>query len=563
MKDTKVLGWIYHNSKVQFLPLAGLIIASALFAGCSVLLAFATRGVIDSAAGRDLRAMMTYGLGYLGVILLQLTLRTVCRGMEVSVQGRLEQSYRTSLFGQLMYKDYMALTGHHSGELMNRLTGDLALVAEGVATFLPNLAEMLTRFIAAITVLYILDRKFALIFVAGGLFVFVFASVFRKRVKHLHRDMQEKEGVVRSLVQEALEAILAVKTFGAEKAMQGKAERLGLAHYQARLKKNILSIFASAGFSFVFSLGSLYALLWGAYGLFKGSLSFGMVPAILQLVGQVQTPVSGLSGMMPKLYSVFASAERLMDLENIPDEQTINASDISAAALYDSMDSIMLEDVSFSYGRETVLSHMNITINKGDFVVVSGMSGIGKSTFMKLLLGVLYPDSGSAYLNLGGGKRLAFDRQTRKLFAYVPQGNLLLSGTIRDNIAFINNAASDAEIMAAAELSCAAGFIETLPVGLDTVIGENGIGLSEGQAQRIAIARAVLSGAPVMLLDEATSALDEATEKQLLENFKTMTDKTLIIISHKKAACLVCGKEIHIEQGAATINEGRNGVADD
>jgi ATP-binding cassette subfamily B protein len=288
------------------------------------------------------------------------------------------------------------------------------------------------------------------------------------------------------------------------------------------------------------------------------TLSFGTLTAILQLVGQVQAPFSGLSGLLPKMYSVIASAERLIELENLPDEREINHQTISVPATYTNMYSITLKDVSFGYDREPVFDHVHLKIKKGDFVVVSGLSGIGKSTLFLLLLGVFAPSQGAICIILKNGEQIPLDRHTRKLFAYIPQGHLLLSGTIRENIAFVNPGAAEEEIMVAAQISCAAEFIAKLPLGLDTVIGEKGQGLSEGQMQRLAIARAVLSGAPILLLDEATSALDEATEEKLLKNLKQMTDKTCIIISHKKAAFSVCNREIQIENNAIITTERGN-----
>jgi len=270
-------------------------------------------------------------------------------------------------------------------------------------------------------------------------------------------------------------------------------------------------------------------------------------------VGQVQTPFSELSGLLPQVYASLASAERIMEIENLPDEKQINRQ--LGAEIYKDLHSIEFEQVSFGYDREMVLCQVNLSIGKGDFVGIHGLSGIGKSTLLYLLLGIFVPTTGSISLKLNNGERIPIDQETRKLFAYVPQGNLLLSGSIRDNIALVNANASDDEIMRAAQVSCIAGYINRLPQGLDTIIGEKGHGLSEGQAQRIAIARAILSDRPILLLDEASSALDTGTEKQLLNNINRLTNKTCLIISHKKAALDVCNKEIIITDTIVRIYE--------
>ena len=236
-----------------------------------------------------------------------------------------------------------------------------------------------------------------------------------------------------------------------------------------------------------------------------------------------------------------------MDIENLENEEIINKSDIDVLKLYSQTEKIVFDNITFSYGREDVLKNTSLELNKGDFVLLAGISGIGKSTLTKLLLNVITPDNGEIYLSLANGGKVYIDKNVRSMFSYVPQGNFLLSGTIRDNIAFTANSPDDEKIIKAAKIACAYDFIEKLPQKLDTVVGENGKGLSEGQIQRIAIARAVYCDSPIIIFDEATSALDAETEVQLLKNLKTLKNKTCILISHKMAAKEICNKEIVID----------------
>lgn len=555
MKDKKTIAWIYQNSKTQLSSLLALILANALFGGCGVLFALAAKGVIDSAVAAEKDTLILRGLGLFALIALQLVLRILCRSLEARIQGRLEMSCKSKLLGKILQKDYAAASGYHSGELMTRLTADISVVSEGVTSIVPELAGLLTKLAGAFAVLCVFDFTFALVFAAGGLTLFLTTKYFRKKLKHLHKSVQEKDGLLRSLMQELLGSLIVIKIFGAENAMEAKAAERGQEHYRAKLKKNTVGILANAGFSFIFSIGYLYALVWGAFGLMAQTISFGTLTAILQLVGQVQTPFAALSGLLPKAYGVIASAERLIELENLPDEAERNKEELPVAAVYKELHSVRMKDVTFRYDRDLVLSHADLTIEKNDFAVICGRSGIGKSTLIMLLLGIFAPTGGAIGIKLNSGETLPVDKRTRKLFAYVPQNNLLLSGSIRENIAFINTTASDEAIMTAAEISCAAEFIRNLPGGLDTVIGEKGLGLSQGQAQRLAIARAVLCGSPILLLDEATSALDETTEKKLLDNIRRMTDRTCVIVSHKKAAFDLCNKEISIEKGRIKTSE--------
>ena len=247
---------------------------------------------------------------------------------------------------------------------------------------------------------------------------------------------------------------------------------------------------------------------------------------------------------MPKYYSMLASAERIMEIEQIENEPNFN--EIDREKVYGQLKGIAIENAVFTYDRDKVLNGGSVYINKGEFVAISGPSGVGKSTLIKLLLGVYQLDNGKVYFDLNDCK-LDIDNSTRVMFSYVPQGNMLFSGSLKDNITFINSNASQSQIDFALFVSQVSEFIGDLPQGLDTLVGENGVGLSEGQIQRIAIARAILTNAPIILLDEATSALDEQTEKAVLNNLKALKDTTVIIVSHKKAATSICDRNIQIK----------------
>ena len=336
-----------------------------------------------------------------------------------------------------------------------------------------------------------------------------------------------------------------MKTFVVEDKISKQTDELQEENYAARMKRRLFGIAANAGLSTTFNIGYVFALAFGAYRLLNG-LDYGTVTAMLQLVNQIQGPFASLSGIMPKYYAVIASAERLMEIEKLPDEEEDNNADIDVNEIYDELSAMNFDNISFRYDRDIILNDTSLKICKGDFVAITGISGIGKSTLLKLLLGVFKVQSGSITLQLENGAKLPVDKHTRRMFAYVPQGNMLLSGTILDNLKFINDNVTDEEIQQAIEISCAKQFIDELPDGLMTVIGEHGMGLSEGQVQRLAIARSLLSKSPVLLLDEATSALDEATEKQFLTNLKELTNVTCIIVSHKKASLEICNKIVRI-----------------
>lgn len=544
-ENTKALRWLFRTSKKQLVPMVLLILGNTLLASTAALFALACRGVIDGAVAQDRQELIVYAAALLGIILAQFVLRLACRSLEERIKAKLEMLYKSGLFETLLQKGYSEVTQFHSGELLNRLTNDVVVVSEGVATLLPNLFSLLTRISCALGVLILFDRMFALVFVIGGALLFAVSRVFRGRMKRMHKQVQQKDGEVRSFLQEVLGSLAIVKVFDIQNRMLAKSEQIQQEHYRARMKRRTVGILANAGFGLIFQTGYLYALLWGAFRLFEGSMSFGSLTAVLQLVGQVQQPFANLSGFLPKYYSMIASAERIIEMEQLPDEAGASTRR-DAAALYAGLRGICFENLTFRYDRETLFESADLQIDKYDFVAIEGISGIGKSTLLKLLLG-LYPGyAGRIYLETDGEGEILADRSTRRLFGYVPQGNYLFSGTIRENITLIRPDATQEQIDEAIRISCAETFVRQLPQGLDTVIGEKGAGLSEGQVQRLAIARMLLSGASVLLLDEATSALDEQTEEQLLRNLRELRAYTLVIVSHKKAALSICNKRVRI-----------------
>lgn len=535
--------------------LPALILLSFMMAAVSVLsvsMAIFMAQAIDAAVEGDKRAMFIR-LGIMaGVTVAGLTIRFFAKLLQTRMSFRMSMTLRRSLMERILDRDYACVTRYHSGDLMNRMTNDVSIVSEAASSLLPKLFEFAAKLITAFVVLARYDWIFAALSLGAAIVVAVFSLVIRPHIKRLHRRMQETEGAARSFMQETAENQLAVRVFGASGSMLSRLDGLQERSFAAAMKRRLVSVLAGEGMSFVFTLGVIMALSWGTMsiaGVFGPDrvITYGALAAVLQLVSQVQAPFSQLTGLVPQFFTMTASCERLMEIEYLPAERGSEGEAVPSDFV-----SASFEGVSFSYekdGAETpVLRDAELTLKRGDLVAVTGISGIGKSTLMKLLLGVYAPCGGEVRI-CGSDISASAGAGTRRLFAYVPQGNLLLSGTIRENIAFFSKEADDEQIMRAARTACAEEFIESLPAGLDSVIGEHGMGLSEGQAQRIAVARALLTGAPVLLLDEATSALDADTERRLLENLRSGGFETVVIITHKPAALSVCNKELRIEEG--------------
>ena len=568
MKDRQSLKWIIKNGKRQIPKIIILSVSNMALALVSTLLALVSKYAIDAAqkaanAGsssdflyyRNLIA--AYGIVILVIIAGRLILRVYAQSLTIKVQAGMEMEMRSSLFGEILSKKFEKINSYHSGELMNRMTSDIKIVTDGITTIVPNLLYFVTQFTGAFVVLIIFDWKFTMLFIAAGIIISAVTLFFRKKLKSLHKRVQETDGKVRSFFQEAIESILVVKTFGVERKFEEKGDGLQQINYDAKMKRRHISILANAGFSFVFNAGYLFALVWCALKVCTNAMTYGTLTAVLQLIAQIQTPFVNITKVLPQYYAILASAERIMEIEAIePEEKSSDM--LKPQEFYNEFEKASFENIQFNYGREYILEEGNAMFEKGDFVAIRGISGIGKSTLMKMLLGVFKPQEGKIKLYLKNGSFMEAGPDTRCLFSYVPQGNYLFSGTLRDNILLINPEASQTDIEQALRISDIYEFVKTLPQGLDTIIGEKGLGISEGQAQRLAIARAVLSKAPILLLDEATSALDAATEKNVLNNIRKLNKKTCIIITHKNAALEVCNREFIIEDKKLTGIEKKN-----
>ena len=539
---------LWQWSKTRHLSIFGICILSMIGTCGSLVIAAATRGLIDSAVGRDGRQFLVNALLISGAVLTIRLCGLISGLLSAKTGAELLRDLRTMVLRRLLHKQYAELDGFHSGELVNRMFSDVGIVRNGIMEAVPAIVSMAVGFAGAAVLLIRMDWRFILLMLAGGLLGLILIAAFHKPMTSRHKAAQESEGRLHAALQELLENLRLVKASGTEKRMEGRTEDRQQAFLAAQLRKGRFSVSMNNSISLVFQLSWLFCMLWGCYGIYCGRLTYGMLAAILQLLGQIQGPFSKAAGVADQLYGTISSAERLKELLDLPEEEPVPADDSVPDREFRE---IRLCGVDFSYRRraEPVLKQVNLTIRAGEFAAVTGASGSGKSTLFQLLLGIYQPVGGELKFCFADGKEMAVSRSTRGLFAYVPQGNTLFSGTLRENLTMFTDSASDEEILQAARLACLDRFLAELSDGLDTVIGERGIGLSEGQAQRVAVARALLSRAPILLLDECTSALDEKTETELLRNIASLRGKTCLIVTHRRAALEICNSRIHIGAG--------------
>lgn len=500
-----------------------------------------------------------------GVAFLRILLRVGIRRMEEFTCSILENSLKKRLFSRLLGRSYTDVTAVHTAQWMNRLTSDTVVVANGLAQIIPNLGGMAVKMTGAFCAIIIMQPIFGLMVIPGGIALILVSYFTRPLMKRLHTQIQEADGNVRVLLQERLDNLLIVDAYSQqEKSVEMADERME-DHRKLRMKRINVSNINQGGFGLAMQGMYLAAAGYCAWGILNGTVSYGTMTAMMQMIGHLQTPFSGIGGYFTQWYGMIASAERLMAAEKLPEDTDATLADVQTSLefYHDDFRGIRLKDMVFSFVDRSSGEDMAVTIHyedlvfhKGEFVSLAGPSGCGKSTLLKLLMCIYRPDSGEIILT--GREERPISSADRGLFAYVPQGNMLMSGSIRQILAFYDEEAMlrEEELRMALRIACAEEFVNALPQGLDTVLGEHGAGLSEGQIQRIAVARAVFSRRPILLLDEATSALDEKTEEQLLDNLKTMTDKTVLIVTHRPRACEVCDRVVTM--GAPAREEAKH-----
>ena len=546
MKQKHTLQWLSAVTD-RAKGLVGLLgVVQTVLSVSSIAFAFVLRRIINMAVDGVQGGFWASLALLVGILLGQIVLSAASRFLSEYTSAAVENRFKHRLFAALLTGNYASVTAVHSGEWMNRLTSDTTIIAGGVTQIVPGLIGMLVRLFGALAAILWLEPRFFWVLVPGGAAMLALTYGFRKILKRLHKNIQEADGTLRVFLQERLESLLIVRTFAKEQQTAAQAASLMEQHKAARMKRSNFSNLCNIGFAGAMNGAYLLGIGFCGYGILTGTMSYGNLMAIMQLVGQVQSPFANITGYLPRYYAMLASAERLMEAEAFaPDSEHPLAEEKVLEFYRTKLTALRLEHASFTYQppvraeeeqppMPVVLKDIDLTIRKGEYIAFTGPSGCGKSTVLKLLM-CLYPlDAGSRTLETISGTQ-PLTAAWRNLFAYVPQGNQLLSGTIRDIVSFGDpcKAQDDAGILRALRIACAEDFVQKLEKGLDTMLGEHGQGLSEGQMQRIAIARAVFSEHPILMLDEATSALDEATARQLLENLRCMTDKTVLLVTHR------------------------------
>lgn len=509
----------------------------------SLLTTLVTKDLVDAAVSAKESILWKSGLLLLVVMIAQIVLGWITSMVSLRASTKLQRSLQGTLVRDILTKEYSTLKSYHSGELVNRVFSDAGVIKGGVMGILPSIIGTLVSFIGAAAILIALDWRFVLLLACAGLVGTVIVLCFRKPMKERHLRMQKAEDKLHASIQETLENIRLIKASLSEKRVYRQIDSRQETMEKEQMRQGKFHILMNNSMGLMFNFSWLFCMLWGCAAIFRGELTYGSLAAMIQLIGRVQGPIASAVSIAGEIYRVIASAERLMELTDLPSETM-------GEPLKD-FDEINIDHVTFRYedGTDDVLRDISCTIRRGEFVALTGTSGGGKTSLFQLLLGIYSPNKGTVVYRTGPAETPA-SRETRALFSYVPQGNTLFSGTLRENLTMFTDEATDAEIAEAVRAACIDDLTEE--IGLDAELGERGVGISEGQAQRVAVARALLTRAPILLLDESTSALDEETEARMLQNISAMRDKTCLIVTHRKAALAICDYRLHITEGRMT-----------
>lgn len=539
----------YKGAVLIYIILGVLGVAAGLASG------LLSKSLINAVVSKTGSILLRTGILYVCMMLVQILLTAVSSRISTKIRLRVNNEIRASVFDRIMGAEWESLSEFHSGDLLNRMGSDAGTVAQSVLGFVPSLITKLCQFFGALGVILYYDPMMALLALCSAPVMLLLSRFLMGRMRSFSKKTREKASELTAFNEEAFSNIQSIKSFGLASLF---GERLRTAQNDltaVSLDYDKFSIITSSVMSFTGLCVSLLCLGFGIWRLWTDAIDFGTMVLFIQLSGTLSGAFSALVGLVPGVISATTSAGRLLALSDIPAEQNADAEKAQRFLMRAEQGAgVQLSGVSFGYrSHGAVFQNADVVANPGEIVALVGPSGEGKTTLLRLLLGLVSPTKGTAELFRPEepGDRINASPSTRMLFAYVPQGNTLLSGTIAENLRFVRPDATDEQIRAVLRTVCADGFVDKLPLSIDSPVGEHGGGFSEGQAQRISIARALLCGAPVLLLDEATSALDVATERQVLRSI--MADKkgrTCIVTTHRPSVLELCDRVYRIADGA-------------
>ena len=535
MKNKETLKFISNNIKGCKLKIALLSICQVLLGALTVGFSFMLRYIIEAIELKNKELLVKYII-VLSVIAIALILLQVFYRLYYEVSySEIENKLKDNLFKTILKNNYQEIKKTHDEEWIHRLTSDTSVIANSILSILPSLCRMVVQLVLALVAIILLYWQFGLSLVPFILIIILITYFMRKRLKACHHEVQEKDGKAKVFFFESLQGLSIVHSFVKEDIFSKKNEQNLEEYKKARLKRNVFAVICSIAFVVVYYTFYILAIVFCGPRIIDGLMTIGLLTALVALLSQLTGPLGNITSIIPRYYSLIASGERLK-VEADPEVNYLNKEEIED---YYSKEfkGLEIDKVSYSYldkygNTVDALKRFSLLINKNERILIKGHSGGGKTTLFKLMLSLLTPDEGSIYL-LDKEKHL-LDKKYEKLFGYVPQDNLLMQGTIKEVITLFSDSVDEVKLEQALKLSESYDFVNELPLKENTYLNEKGSGLSLGEMERIALARALYSDAPILLLDECSASLDALTEEKVMTNILSIKDKTVVLISHHK-----------------------------
>ena len=540
----KYARWFIDNSRGIRLNILVRIMAGLLQTGLALCVVWLSKRLIDDVAMRGtMSEMAVQALLIAAAVVAGVSIRQLNQYLANKAFIKKVAELRLAIFSQLFNRRLFEANDIHSGDVTSRMAKDIDAVSETLAVQLPQVVVMTIQLVGAFLLMRWFDSRLAWALILITPLAIIIGKYISHRLKRITLSIREDESRIMARIQESVELNVVLRALQGERWMQDRVEELQDRQTANYIRRSRFMVFSRFALGCTFGLGYMLAFVWGAYGLRTGAITFGVMTSFLQLVGQIQQPILSLLGAFPSIIYSTASIDRLKEMEHGEEKQPCDGEDITTRTLL----GIRMDNVTFRYakGDREVMSKFSYVFRPGSKTAILGPTGAGKTTLFRLILNFIQPDSGEVTF-YGNGFTHAADKSMRKNVVFVPQGNTLISGTIRNNLLMAKPDASDEELHTALYTSCA-DFVFDLPQGIDTVLSEHGGGLSEGQAQRIAIARGLLRPGAVFLLDEISSALDEDTERELFSRlFAARPSTTILLITHRKKVASLCDERLEI-----------------
>ena len=540
----KYARWFIDNSRGIRLNILVRIMAGLLQTGLALCVVWLSKRLIDDVAMRGtMSEMAVQALLIAAAVVAGVSIRQLNQYLANKAFIKKVAELRLAIFSQLFNRRLFEDNDIHSGDVTSRMAKDIDAVSETLAVQLPQVVVMTIQLVGAFLLMRWFDSRLAWALILITPLAIIIGKYISHRLKRITLSIREDESRIMARIQESVELNVVLRALQGERWMQDRVEELQDRQTANYIRRSRFMVFSRFALGCTFGLGYMLAFVWGAYGLRTGAITFGVMTSFLQLVGQIQQPILSLLGAFPSIIYSTASIDRLKEMEHGEEKQSCDGEDITTRTLL----GIRMDNVTFRYakGDREVMSNFSHDFRPGTKTAILGTTGAGKTTLFRLILNFIQPDSGEVTF-YGNGFTHAADKSMRKNVVFVPQGNTLISGTIRNNLLMAKPDASDEELHTALHTSCA-DFVFDLPQGIDTVLSEHGGGLSEGQAQRIAIARGLLRPGVVFLLDEISSALDEDTERELFSRlFAARPSTTILLITHRKKVASLCDERLEI-----------------